>query len=88
MRWILTAASALGLLIAIAARSPGLLGFGVLLALVCGLGAAFAFIEVQIQASSRAEYMSPGELDALKATVKASSPGTEPGRSLPPPTPQ
>lgn len=88
MRWILTAAAALGLLIAIGAHSPGLLGFGVLLALVCGLGAAFAFIEVQIQASSRAEYMSPGELDALKAAVKTSPSGAESGRSLPPPTPQ
>jgi len=85
MRWILTAAALLGLLIAMGTHSPGWLAFGILLALVCGIGAAFAFIDVQIQASSRSEYMSPGEIEALKATLKPQQP--DQGR-LPPPTPQ
>jgi hypothetical protein len=87
MRWILTAAAALGFLIAIGTHSPGWLGFGVFLGLTCGIGAALAFVDRHIQASSRSEYMSPGELDALKATLKPSS-GGDSDRSLPPPTPQ
>lgn len=88
MRWILTAATVLGLLIAVAAHSPGWLAFGVFVGLTCGLGAALAFIDLQIQASSRSEYMSPGELDAIKATLKPSPPDANSERSLPPPTPQ
>lgn len=88
MRWILTTAAILGLLIAMSTHSPGLLGFGVLLALTCGVGAAFAFIDLRIGASSRSEYMSPGELEALKASMKSPPAGTGSGPSLPPPTPQ
>ena len=88
MRWILTAAAILGFLIAIAAHSPGWLAFGVFIGLTCGLGAALAFIDLQIQGTSRSEYMTPGELDALKATLKPSSAGGNSERSLPPPTPQ
>ena len=88
MRWILTATALLGFLIAVVSHSPGLLGFGVLVGLFCGLGAAFAFIDLQIQASARSEYMSPGELDAIKAALKPASSDTNSGRGLPPPTPQ
>lgn len=88
MRWILTAAAALGFLIAIAAHSPGWLAFGVLIGLVCGLGSALAFIDVQIQATSRSEYMTPGELKALKATLKPAPPDSNSARGLPPPTAQ
>ncbi|HEX6613203.1 MAG TPA: hypothetical protein VF022_04980 [Rhodanobacteraceae bacterium] len=76
----------LGLLIAVGTHSPGWLAFGVVLALCCGIGAAFAFIDVQIQASSRSEYMSPGEIEALKATLKP-RPDADSAR-LPPPTPR
>lgn len=82
MRWILTATALLGLLIAMGTHSPGWLAFGVLLALVCGIGAAFAFVDLQIQASSRSEYMSPGEIEALKATLKPQQPDSS---RLPPP---
>lgn len=82
MRWILTAATLLGLLIAMGTHSPGWLAFGVLLALFCGIGAAFAFVDLQIQASSRSEYMSPGEIEALKATLKPQQPDSN---RLPPP---
>jgi hypothetical protein len=87
MRWILTALAILGALIAIGTHSPGWMTFGVLLGLICGIGAALAFIDLQIRASSRSEYMSPGELDALKATLKTSSPVADSGR-LPPPDPR
>jgi hypothetical protein len=88
MRWILTAAAALGFLIAIAAHSPGWMAFGVFVGLIGGLGAALAFIDLQIQGSSRSEYMSPGELDALKASMKRPSSGANSGPGLPPPAPQ
>jgi len=87
MRWILTAATVFGFMIAIAARSPGWMAFGVVLALVCGIGAALAFIDLQIRASSRSEYMSQGELDAVKASLKPAAPATDAGR-LPPPKPR
>jgi len=87
MRWILTAAAVLGLLIAIATHSPGWLAFGIFIGLTCGVGAALAFIDVHIQASSRSEYMTPGELDAIKATLKP-PPSGDSGPGLPPPTPQ
>ncbi len=87
MRWILTIIAILGFLIALSTHSPGLLAFGIFLGLSCGVGAALAFIDVHIQANSRSEYMSPGEVDALKATLKPSSPDANSGR-LPPPTPQ
>ena len=88
MRWILTAAAVLGFLIATTAHSPGWVAFGVFVGLICGLGAALAFIDLQIQGSSRSEYMTPGELDALKASLKPPSPGGNSGPGLPPPTPQ
>jgi hypothetical protein len=87
MRWILTAAAVFGFMIAIAARSPGWMAFGVVLALVGGIGAALAFIDLQIRASSRSEYMSQGELEAVKASLKSTAPAADAGR-LPPPTPQ
>lgn len=88
MRWILTVAAVLGFLIAIGTHSPGWLGFGVLLGLTCGIGAALAFVDLHIQASSRSEYMSPGELDALKATLKPSAAESESRPGLPPPAPR
>jgi hypothetical protein len=88
MRWTLTAAAVLGFLMAIAAHSPGWLALGVLLCLGCGVSAALAFIDVHIQATSRSEYMTPGELDALKASLKPTSSGTNSGPGLPPPPQQ
>ncbi|HXS73868.1 MAG TPA: hypothetical protein VN725_07460 [Rhodanobacteraceae bacterium] len=70
MRWILTALTLLGFLIAFAAHSTGAVAFGVTLTFICGIGAALAFVDVQIQSSARSEYMTPGELEALKTTLK------------------
>lgn len=88
MRWILTAAAVLGFLMAIAAHSPGWLALGAFLCLGCGVAAALAFIDGRIQATSRSEYMTPGELDALKASMKPPSAGANSGPGLPPPAPQ
>ena len=79
MRWVLTAAALLGILIAVFAHTPGWVAFGVLVGLVCAIGAALAFIDLQIRATSRPEHMTQGELDALKTTLKA------PADRLPPP---
>ena len=88
MRWTLATAALLGLLLAIFAHSPGVLGFGVMVGLICGVAAAFAFIDAQIQARSRSEYMTPGELEALKATLRRPQDQSGAGGNLPPPTPQ
>jgi hypothetical protein len=79
MRWGLAAAAVLGVLVAAFSRSPGWVAFGVLVGLVCAIGAALAFIDLQIRATSRPEHMTQGELDALKATLKT------PIDRLPPP---
>ena len=79
MHWGLTAAAVLAFLIAIFSRSPGWVAFGVFGGLLCAIGAALAFIDLHIRASSRPEHMTQGELDALKSTLKA------PADRLPPP---
>lgn len=79
MRWGLTAAAVLGILIAVFSRSPGWVAFGVFVGLMGAIGAALAFIDLQIRATSRPEHMTQSELDALKATLKA------PPDRLPPP---
>ncbi len=79
MFWGLTAAAAIGILIAIFAHSPGWVAFGVIVGLVCAIGAALMFIDLHIRASSRPEHMTQSELDALKATLKP------PAERLPPP---
>jgi hypothetical protein len=82
MRWGLAATGVLGILIAVFSHSPGWVAFGVFVGLVCTIGAALAFIDLQIRATSRPEYMTQGELDALKATL------TTPADRLPPPEPR
>ena len=83
MRWILPALSLLGFLIAWASHSAGFVALGVILGLVCGIGAALAFIDQQIRASSRPEHMTQGELDAIKSTLKPAP--APPGNQLQPP---
>jgi hypothetical protein len=63
------------------------MAFGVLLGLVCGIVAALAFVDLRIRATSRSEYMTPGEIDAIKASLKPSTPAVDASR-LPPPSPQ
>jgi hypothetical protein len=87
MRWILTAAAVSGFLIATATHSPGWMAFGVLIGLACGIAAALAFVDLRIRATSRSEYMTPGEVNAIKASLKPSTPAADAGR-LPPPSPQ
>ncbi|MBS0432658.1 MAG: hypothetical protein JSS21_09685 [Proteobacteria bacterium] len=79
MRWILIIVALLGFLLAFLSHSPGMVALGVVAGLMCGVGAALVFIDLQIRSSSRSEYMTPGELDALKATLKT------PSDRLPPP---
>lgn len=83
MRWILTALALLGFLIAIFSHSPGKVAFGVFLGLACGVGVALAFIDLHIRASSRPEFMTQGELDALKSMLRPPPSGSS--ERLPPP---
>ena len=82
MRWILPAASLLGLLIVWRAHSASAAAFGVVLFLGCGIAAALAFVDSRIRDTSRSEYLSQGEIDALKGTLKPRAPTSE---RLPPP---
>lgn len=85
MRWTLSVIALLCFLLAFAAHSPGLVAFGVIIGLICAIGAAFAFIDLQIRASSRVEHMTQGELDALKATLRTPPPQPQ-QEQLPPPS--
>ena len=79
MRWSLIVVALLGFLLALLAHSPGLVALGVAACLIGGIGAALVFIDQRINESSRSEYMTPGELDALKTTLKPTA------TRLPPP---
>lgn len=84
MRWTLTAIALLGFAIAFASHSAGWVAFGVILGLACGIGAALAFVDVQIRASSRPEHMTTAQLDALKTALRPPPPVLD---RLPPPDP-
>ncbi|MGH8163301.1 MAG: hypothetical protein ACREP1_03080 [Rhodanobacteraceae bacterium] len=78
----MTAIALLGFALAFASHSAGWVAFGAIVGLACGIGAALAFVDVQIRASSRPEHMTPGQLDALKTTLR---PPPSTNDRLPPP---
>jgi hypothetical protein len=81
MIWGLALVSLAAFLLAFASHSPGWMLFGILVGFCCGIAAALVFIDRHLRASSRPEYMSERELEALRSTLH--KPG-EPPRQLPP----
>ncbi|MEO6967685.1 MAG: hypothetical protein ABI132_04405 [Rhodanobacteraceae bacterium] len=84
MRWKLIAVALLGFAITFASHSPGLVALGVIVGLICGIGAALAFVDAQIRASSRPEHMTQAQIDALKTTLRLPPSTLD---RLPPPDP-
>lgn len=84
MIWGLGLVSLLAFLLAFASHSPGWMGLGILVGLVCGVTAALVFIDRHLRASSRPEHMSAGEIAAMRGTLRRT--GDAP-RQLPPSDP-
>ena len=81
MIWGLAITTILAFALAFASHSPGWMGFGIVVGLVCGIAAALVFIDRHVRASSRPEHMTEREIAALRGTVR--KPADSP-RQLPP----
>jgi energy-converting hydrogenase Eha subunit H len=81
MIWLLAFVTALALVVAFTTHSPGLVAFGLFIALIGVIALALIFIDRHMRASSRPEHMTKGELEALKATLHK---GTLAAAQLPP----
>ncbi|HET9819842.1 MAG TPA: hypothetical protein VFP92_11830 [Rhodanobacteraceae bacterium] len=70
MIWGLAGVAILAFMLAFASHSPGWMGFGIAVGLVCAIVAALLFIDRHMRASSRPEHMTQREIDALRNTVR------------------
>lgn len=84
MIWAFAIAAILAFVLAFASRSPGWMGLGIVVGLICGIAAALMFIDRHVRASSRPEHMTDREIDALRQTMRKH--GDRP-RQLPPSDP-
>ena len=84
MIWGLTGIAILAFMLAFASHSPGWMGLGIAVGLVCAIAAALVFIDRHVRASSRPEHMTDREIEALRGTVRNRA---EPPRQLPPSPP-
>lgn len=81
MAWALALVSLLAFLFAFASHSPGWMGLGVFVGLLCGIAAALVFIDRHVRASSRPEHMTDREVAALRGTIRKLD---DANRQLPP----
>lgn len=84
MIWGLTIVALAAFLLAFASHSPGWMGFGIVMGLVCAIAAALMFIDRHMRASSRPEHMTERELEALRGSMRKNAGTSE---RLPPPAP-
>ena len=78
MRWLMLALTLLGFALAFAAKSPGLLGFGILLGFVGLFGLVFGMAADRVSASARPDsaMLGPDELATQRARRTAAKPTT------------
>ncbi|HVU81767.1 MAG TPA: hypothetical protein VHD89_07145 [Rhodanobacteraceae bacterium] len=84
MVWGLALVALIAFMLAFISHSPGWMGLGIFIGFISAIGAALAFIDRHVRASSRPEHMTDREIQALRSTVK--KPGETPPR-LPPSDP-
>ena len=72
MRWIMLVAALFGFGLVFAAKSPGLLGLGLVIGFVCLFIALFGFAAARIASTSRPEIamLTDREISALQAAVR------------------
>lgn len=85
MVWGFAIVAVLAFMLAFVSHSPGWLGFGIVVGLVCAIAAAVIFIDRHLRASSRPEHMTQREIDALRSTVRKPE---DSQRKLPPGSPR
>lgn len=84
MVWGLSLVAVLAFLLGFGSRSPGWLALGIVVGLGCAITAAVIFIDRHLHASARSEFMTAGEIAALRNTLR---PSGEPPPKLPPAAP-
>jgi len=84
MRWILLLLAVFGIALAVSAKTPGLLGLGLLLGFGCLFLALFAFAAARIASTARpdATLLTDKDINALRASLR--KPGAQ--GSTPPAT--
>lgn len=81
MRWILLVVAVLGFSLTFAARTPGLMGIGLLVGFIGLLSALFGFAAARIASNSRpdAALLSDKDINVLRASLrKTAPPSTKP----------
>ena len=80
MRWIMLVAAVFGFGLAFAARTPGLMGLGLLIGFVCLFISLFGFAAARIAATSRPEIamLTDKEITALQQSVRKPAPASQP----------
>ena len=76
IRWIMIAMTLLGLIIALLTRSPGLLGFSLVLVFIGLFGTVFSLAGDRISANSRSDVtmLSPDVLKAIRDKANSQAP--------------
>ncbi|MBS0571423.1 MAG: hypothetical protein JSS28_12490 [Proteobacteria bacterium] len=76
MRWIMLLLAVFGFALGFAARTPGLMGLGLIFGFVGLIGAFFAFAAARVAATTRPDsaLLADKDLAALRASVRKSPP--------------
>lgn len=76
MRWILLIVAVIGFSLGFSAKSPGLMGLGMVVGMVCLVAAFFAFAATRIESTARSDIalLSPKELQSLRTRAPAKTP--------------
>ncbi len=79
MRWIFVLVALFGFAIAFSAKTPGTLGLGLVLGLICLFGAFFGFAAERVASSARpdAALLTDKDLNVLRASMRKSAPTTQ-----------
>ena len=79
MRWIFLLLAMFGFTLAFSAKTPGTLGFGLTLGLLCLFGSLFGFVAARIASSARpdAVLLTDKDISALRASVRKPGAATQ-----------
>jgi hypothetical protein len=84
MRWILLLVAVTGLALAFSAKTPGLLGLGLLLGIGCLLASLFGFAAERVASSARQDIvlLTDKDINLLRASIR--KPGATPPGNMSP----